>query len=152
MSGTPKLKFPKSAHLLKHADFKSVYEKGKRHFSANLTVFYLCRDSSATDAMGPQFTAPPRGAVRIGFTVGRVLGGAVVRNRIRRRTREVVRQHFSMLHGGVSVDVVIHPKKSVMTLDHGILTEEIVRAFTVIRQRTQGERNSKAAQEGTRSA
>ena len=30
---------------------------------------------------------------RIGFTVGKVLGGAVVRNRMKRRLREAVRLH-----------------------------------------------------------
>ncbi len=31
--------------------------------------------------------------VRVGFTVGKVLGGAVVRNRMKRRLREAVRLH-----------------------------------------------------------
>ena len=49
---------------------------------------------------------------RIGFTVGKVLGGAVVRNRMKRRLREAVR-----LHGPIpaAVDVVINPKKSLLT-------------------------------------
>ena len=45
--------------------------------------------------------------MRVGFTVGKVLGGAVVRNRMKRRLREAVR-----LEGfrSIAVDVSLHPK------------------------------------------
>jgi ribonuclease P protein component len=70
------------------------------------------------------------GETRIGFTVGRVLGGAVQRNRIKRRLREAVRQRRAILKD--AVDVVINPKKSVLTVDLQNLLEEIDRAFEVI--------------------
>ena len=95
-------KFPRSVRLLRHADFERVYKQGRRHFAAHMTVFYLAAGRSRTR---------PR-AVRVGFTVGKVLGGAVVRNRMKRRLREAVR-----LHGMIpaAVDVVINPKKSLLT-------------------------------------
>lgn len=76
------------------------------------------------------FLRQAEGGARIGFTVGRVLGGAVQRNRIKRRLREAVRLHRSLLKG--SVDVVINPKKSVRTVEFPILLEEVSRAFAVI--------------------
>ena len=76
------------------------------------------------------FLPQAEGHARIGFTVGRVLGGAVQRNRIRRRLREAVRLCRSTLQG--AVDVVINPKKSVLTLEFAVLLEEVGRAFTVI--------------------
>ncbi|HUM04878.1 MAG TPA: ribonuclease P protein component [Terriglobales bacterium] len=108
-------KFPRPARLLKHSDFDRVYKQGRRHFSPHMTVFYLRR---------------AEGGARIGFTVGRVLGGAVARNRIRRRMREAVRLQRSRL-GGL-VDVVINPKKSVLTAAFPVLMEEVSRAFDVI--------------------
>ena len=39
----PTARFPKSARLLRHADFERVYKEGRRHFSALMTVFYLPR-------------------------------------------------------------------------------------------------------------
>jgi ribonuclease P protein component len=126
VSGIPRAKFPKSAHLLKHADFRRVYENGKRHFSGNLTAFYQHRPESDVAA------AP----VRIGFTVGRTLGGAVERNRIRRRMREAVRTHLVLLRDvPVSVDIVFNPKKSVLKTEFSVLAEEVARAFQVIRQK-----------------
>jgi ribonuclease P protein component len=107
---------------LKHSDFERVYKQGKRHFSSHMTVFY----QRQTD-----------GAARVGFTVGRVLGGAVQRNRIKRRLREAVRLRRSALR--MPVDVVINPKKSVLTVEFPVVVEEVRRAFDVIVKRL-GER------------
>lgn len=82
-----------------------------------MTVFYL------------QNTGPGKGP-RIGFTVSRALGGAVHRNRIRRRMREAVRANLSALTA--SVDVVINPKKSAETVEFALLRGEVGRAFAVV--------------------
>ena len=111
--------FPKAARLLKHADFDRVYKQGRRHFSSHMTVFYL-----------PQTAGTTEGTARTGFTVGRVLGGAVQRNRIKRRMRDAVRQRRSILTG--PVDIVINPKKSVLKAEFPILLEEVTRAFELI--------------------
>jgi ribonuclease P protein component len=111
-------KFPSSARLLRHSDFERVYKQGRRHFAAHLTAFYLLRDGS--------------GRLRIGFTVGRVLGNAVERNRIKRRLREAVRLHWPP--AVLPVDVVINPKKSVLKLKFPALGDEISRAFEVIQK------------------
>ena len=115
-SGSRGSRFPRGVRLLRHADFERVYKQGRRHFAAHMTVFYLPdreRDSG----------------VRVGFTVGKVLGGAVVRNRMKRRLREAVR-----LHGMIpaAMDVVINPKKSLLTAEFVDVQREIRRAFDVI--------------------
>ena len=121
--------FPRAARLLKHADFERVYKQGRRHFSSHMTVFYL-RQAQAKDASSEG--AVPEKSARVGFTVGRVLGGAVQRNRIKRRLREAVRLRRSVLKGAGAVDVVINPKKSVLTLEFGVVLEEVGRALDVI--------------------
>ena len=111
--------FPRSARLLKHSDFDRVYKQGRRHFSSHMTVFYLRQ---------------AEGGARVGFTVGRVLGGAVERNRTKRRLREAVRQRRAVLQGAgaCGIDVVINPKKSVLTLEFSAVLEEVGRAFDAI--------------------
>jgi ribonuclease P protein component len=104
--------------LLRHADFERVYKQGRRHFAAHMTVFYLRREQGE--------------GLRIGFTVGRVLGGAVDRNRIKRRLRESVRLHWPGVL--LPVDVVVNPKKSVLKLEFSELGDEIGRAFEVIQK------------------
>jgi ribonuclease P protein component len=136
-------RFPRTARLLRHADFERVYKDGGRHFSASMTVFYLPR---AQDAKSSKVAGVPQG-LRVGFTVGRALGGAVQRNRIKRRLREAVR--MSLPVGGVLADVVINPKKSLLQIEFSEVLLQVRRAFSVIEKRlaetglamTQGKEN-----------
>jgi len=115
--------------LLKHSDFERVYKQGRRHFSSHMTVFYLRQAEPQKDSPGGRL--PVRGA-RVGFTVGKMLGGAVQRNRIKRRLREAVQQRRIVLNGAGAVDVVINPKKSVLTLEFSIVLDEVGKALEVI--------------------
>jgi ribonuclease P protein component len=123
--------FSRAARLVKHADFERVYEEGQRHFARHMTVFFLRRQS---------------GSARIGLTVGRVLGGAVQRNRIKRRLREAVRLQLCRL--GAAADVVINPKKSVLQADFGELNRELGRALEVISGKLRNSSGSRAAGRG----
>jgi ribonuclease P protein component len=128
-------RFPRTARLLRHADFERVYKQGRRHFSASMTVFYWPRPVlQEVVETEPKKSAPsaPHG-LRVGFTVGRVLGGAVQRNRMKRRLREAVR--LSRPLGAISADVVINPKKSLLTTDFSNVLNEVTRAFAVIEQK-----------------
>jgi len=75
--------------------------------------------------------------LRIGFTVGRVLGGAVERNRMKRRLREAVRLSSPV---PVEADVVINPKKTLLTADFADVLNEVQRAFAVIEHKLSGTR------------
>ncbi|MHB8216698.1 MAG: ribonuclease P protein component [Candidatus Sulfotelmatobacter sp.] len=132
-------RFPRTARLLRHADFERVYKQGRRHFSANLTVFYWPRpnDCPDTETQGKKrvgASAPQ--CLRVGFTVGRALGGAVQRNRMKRRLREAVRMSLSGV--GVAADVVINPKKSLLTADFAAVATEVSRAFAIVEQKLSG--------------
>jgi ribonuclease P protein component len=135
-------RFPRTARLLRHADFERVYKQGRRHFSASMTVFYWPRpEVEAPDAgTGPGSGLTP--GLRVGFTVSRVLGGAVQRNRMKRRLREAVR--LSLSAAGVAADVVINPKKSLLAVDFSDVVNEVSRAFAVIEQKlSQGQKMSR---------
>jgi ribonuclease P protein component len=123
-------RFPRTARLLRHADFERVYKQGRRHFSATMTVFYLSRPQAEASML--QEHSCPQG-LRVGFTVGRVLGGAVQRNRMKRRLREAVRLSHAL--ECASADVVINPKKSLLTVDFAEVVNEVSRAFQVIEQK-----------------
>ncbi len=117
--------FSKSKRLRKHADFQRVYQNGRRQFTGNMTVFFLRRPLQSEDLTlsGP----------RIGFTVGKVLGGAVERNRIKRRMREAVR--LSLPACVAAVDVVFNPRKSVSRLPFTELRDEVSRGLRLAAQR-----------------
>jgi ribonuclease P protein component len=124
----PKSTFPKSRRLLRHSDFERVYTQGRRHFGAHMTVFYLRRAEELNNPAG----------FRVGFTVGKVLGEAVDRNRMKRRLREAVRLHG--FEGANAVDVVIHPKRSLLKADFRGLQSEVARAFEVINKTLEKEK------------
>ncbi len=133
--------FPRSARLLRHADFERVYKLGRRHFSASMTVFYWQRtDSGGGGAKSAAAKSAVKSAVapglRIGFTVSRALGGAVERNRMKRRLREAVR--MTRPAAGPNADVVINPKKTLLTAEFAALVNEVSRAFVVIEQKLAG--------------
>lgn len=111
----------KSNRLLKHADFQRVYQKGRRQFTGNMTVFFLRREVGSTS--GP----------RVGLTVGKVLGGAVERNRIKRRMREAVRLSSVACEG--PIDVIFHPRKSVLRMPFAELVSEVTRGLRLAQQR-----------------
>ena len=62
--------------------------------------------------------------------MGKVLGKAVERNRIKRRLRECVRRHAATLT--FPVDVILHPRRTVLTLDHPTLDREVAQIFRSI--------------------
>lgn len=122
--GAP-LSFGRNSRLLKHADFQRVYEQGRRQFSANMTFFYLLSGD----------VTPLR--AHVGFTVGRVLGPSVVRNRIRRRMRDAVRHNLTALDRELasrklSAEVVINPKKGVLKAEMEKLRSEVAKGFSAI--------------------
>jgi ribonuclease P protein component len=75
------------------------------------------------------FTEP---TPRIGLTVGKVMGKAVDRNRIKRRMREAVRRNIATLDG--PIDVVLHPRRSVIDLDFAALDREVAQVFRIIQK------------------
>jgi len=68
----------------------------------------------------------------VGFTVGKVLGGAVERNRIRRRMRAAVRRHLDEL--ARPLDLVLHPRKSVSTVKFSDLDSEVSQVFAAVQR------------------
>jgi len=81
------------------------------------------------------------GDVRFGLTVGRVLGNSVHRNRIKRRTRDLLRKERGMLAAkllarNLAADIVVHPKKSVFEADYDPLATEIRKGLTAIAEAT----------------
>ena len=86
--------FPKSARLLKSFEFKKVYEGDT--FAADDTLVLKAVPNEA-------------GEVRLGLSVNRKVGNAVVRNQWKRHIREAFRRHrrdFS-----IGLDIVVRPKR-----------------------------------------
>jgi ribonuclease P protein component len=106
------LTFPRSSRILRSADFRTVYDNGIRFSTPVFAAFCLARTG-----------AEERGSARLGLTVPRAIGGAVVRNRIKRRLRDVFRRNRARM--GAQWDIVLNPRRAALTAPF----PEIERAF-----------------------
>ena len=75
--------------------FRRLYQKGRS--AANKYLVIYCRRNGSSEN-------------RIGYTVSSKLGHAVVRNRVRRRLREVYRLHESQFRPGWDLVVVVRSR------------------------------------------
>jgi ribonuclease P protein component len=104
--------------LRKHADYQLTYKAGRKQFSKQIAYFHALRNADRrSDTPGP----------RVGLTVPKALGGAVDRNRIKRRMREAVRAALPLLQS--PVDIILHPRRSVIDLDFTLLKREVGQIF-----------------------
>ncbi|MBQ8975075.1 MAG: ribonuclease P protein component, partial [Oscillospiraceae bacterium] len=67
------------------------------------------------------------GKNRLGITASTKLGNAVVRNRVRRRYRELYRLNEGLL--GVGYDIVIVARSKCVGADFALLGEDLLRLF-----------------------
>jgi ribonuclease P protein component len=87
-----RLRFPKSARLSRASEFARLKRDGVSHHG-KLVVLSVLKTEPDTET-------------RIGLITSRRVGGAVVRNRVRRRLREIVRALRPRLQGGLHVVLI----------------------------------------------
>jgi ribonuclease P protein component len=92
-------RFRKEEHLLDGRDFRRVSRNGERYRTQHFVVL-----ASASAENLP--TLKPR----LGLTVSRKVGNAVVRNRMKRRLREWFRHHRGQLACPVDLVVIVRPQ------------------------------------------
>jgi ribonuclease P protein component len=100
--------------MLRRSDFRRVYDEGQRRSAYLCTVFFR-----------------PNGLLqsRFGVTTPARLGKAVLRNRLKRRLREVFRRHRAQLPGGW--DIVVNPREPVAKVPFRKLEGEVLRLFPI---------------------
>src|SRR5258708_1404831 len=118
------LGFPRSARILRPVEFRTTYDEGFRIPGPLFAAFCKARPGCEMGSEPGEAAKPPvaRGP-RLGLTVPRAIGGAVVRNRIKRRLREVFRLHRAKL--GPQWDIVLNPRRAALTASF----PELERAF-----------------------
>ena len=122
-----------TSRLRKHADYQRVYAASRKHFAKQMSYFFALRPPFGPD--GASLRGANADAARVGLTVGKAMGRAVDRNRIKRRMREAVRRQLALLQA--PVDVVLHPRRSVLDLDFAILEREVAAVFRAVRKAAQ---------------
>jgi ribonuclease P protein component len=95
---------------VRRGEFEVVYRGGKRLSAASFVVF------ARANGLGHS---------RFGISVKKALGGAVVRNRVKRRVREILRLNFSEIPSGW--DIVVHPRQLALREPFANLAAELLR-------------------------
>ena len=116
----PALAFPSSRRLRGRSAFDRVHRRGARAPTRDLTV--LVHPS-------------PSPHVRLGMAVSRKVGNAVVRNRLRRRIREIVRLHQAELPGWDLVVVARPTAARLVDEPFDVLARTLMAAIRQARQR-----------------
>ena len=109
MDGSPRAAWDRASRLVRKSDFEAAYRRGARLKSPQFVVFYCANGGAGS---------------RFGISVKKALGNAVVRNRIRRRIREILRRNLREIPSGW--DFVMHPRRSVGHSDFVALQAELV--------------------------
>jgi ribonuclease P protein component len=102
----------KENRLRRRNDFTRVYKKGKSYANKYLVV-YVLPNGRAVD--------------RFGFSVGKRVGKAVTRNRMRRRLREICRLHVGLLTPGY--DIVVIPRNPALEVDYDTIKRALRHLF-----------------------
>ncbi|MHC4299721.1 MAG: ribonuclease P protein component, partial [Planctomycetota bacterium] len=90
--------FPKDKRLVSNSQFKAVlYNKQRLRFSDRLLTLYMAEND--------------RGYPRLGVSIGRSSGNAVVRNRLKRLLREAFRQSQEQIPAGFDYVLMISPRR-----------------------------------------
>lgn len=110
--GPPDRRFPRTHRLTARKQFLEVYDRGRRASSSSFVLFALPNGL---------------GHCRIGLTVTRKTGGAVTRNRVKRRLREIYRTNRELFDE--PFDLVVNARPSIKERSFDELERELLRTY-----------------------
>ena len=82
-------------------EFKQVYKYGKNYWNRNLILYVKRNDLGYT---------------RVGYSITKKIGNSVVRNRVRRRMKEIYRLKFDLVKD--NYDLIFIPKRNVVDISY----------------------------------
>jgi ribonuclease P protein component len=109
--------FPREVRIVRSSDYRAIYQVGKKVYSDRFVIFG--RENNI-------------GHPRLGLTVSRKVGGAVVRNRIKRLFREIFRRSIGEIPN--QLDIVINAKSGCAGVNYVELRAEFLSAVKKIKR------------------
>lgn len=106
------MRFRPEQHLRRPGEFRTVREQGRRLDCGAFTVWHLRRNPETAAGVSP--------SARVGVVASTsAVGHAVLRNRAKRRLRELFRRHQDLIPGGC--DLVLVARSSINRLAYPAL-------------------------------
>lgn len=93
-------------------EFKKVYSGGKNYWNKYLILFVRKNNLNYT---------------RIGYSISKKVGNSVVRNKIRRRMKEIYRLKLNKIKEGY--DIIIIPKRNAVNISYLELESAMLHIF-----------------------
>lgn len=106
----------KKYRLKKNMEFKKVYSVGKNHWNRNFVLYVKKNNLDET---------------RVGFTITKKHGNAVIRNRIRRQMKEAYRLNFHNVKDGY--DLVFIPKRNITNISYKEIEGSMIHIMKIAR-------------------
>lgn len=104
----------KKYRLRKNMEFKRVFSGGKNYWNRNLILYV--RKNKLDES-------------RYGITITKKIGNAVVRNKIRRRIKEIYRLNLNRIKNGY--DLIFVPKKNIVDLSFKELESAVIHILKI---------------------
>ena len=92
--------FPKGCRIRKHNIYQLLFRKGRRIALPHFVIYYMIREN---------------GAARLGTTVSRKVGNAVVRNHCKRQLREFFRSIRHVVIPSLDLSILARPGAAQLT-------------------------------------
>ena len=104
-------RFPWRRRIVRSSDFRTLYNVGRRLDAGKFVLF------GKPNNLGQH---------RLGLTVSRKIGGAVVRNRVKRLFREVFRRNCTDIP--CHFDFIVNAKRECATASYAVLRQDFLSA------------------------
>lgn len=104
----------KKFRIRKNIEFKNIYKLGKNYWNRNLVLYVKKNGLTET---------------RVGYTITKKIGNAVVRNKMRRRMKEIVRLNFHNIKEGY--DLIFIAKRSIVNIPYEELEGSMIHIMSI---------------------
>lgn len=106
--------FPKEERLKKQEDFLRILREGKPYFPSKNFIVYIRKNTEKR---------------KIGISINKKVGKAVVRNRIKRLIREVYRLYRPYLRDDIEMLVIVKPGENIKDMDFYVVKDMLLRVW-----------------------